>query len=1772
MKSVELTPGSQEQGMNCQELTSGLQGVKSGILAPESTKNFIPGPMLTSVKFSNLSPESQQQGVKHLEFTPEPKLQSTRHAKSSSVSLQQAIKPVELASESLFQRPKSEDLTPRTSSQMMGSTEIIPRPGHHFIEHEEMIPKPMHRVPKSVSLTSIPIYQVTDSSKMAKSLAHQDTETIEKSVKLTQKPKGKAMKASGMPLKLDLQVPEFVDLTPVLRNQDSKSLKLTPKKSHRNLETLELLSQSGSQVKELHTGQLQQVVESEGMTSGPKDHTTETMGLTFKTKLKGEEFLRRSPKPINKTTDAERYSRPYPQAQESVEVISGQKLPRGESIALITKAFQDVPESSEMTEGIRYQVPGSIGLTSKRFLKAKPTGQVAGYAESAEVTTETWQQGEGKMKLTQSQNQSMKYSETAPGLLGQITEFMRISPKPLEQVTNSTKTQLQVAQAIGVKPVAPIRVATPVKVTPGPPYQVVKSVTLTSWPNSQMVDCAELTSKPQDVRPSEFTSGLRLQNAKFKKLSTEPKYQTLKRMDLTGFQIVKTMGPPLQIVKSEELAPGPIPQIAEPIGVGLKATNYLDLFPRLHLQEPVESIELTPRPNTEVKSAELTTQPTSTLEAPTVLNHKQGLQAVKSTGIKTGPPQVMESEDLNLSEVCQNKDSEEGSSEEELQIGNYFSRFLNNSSDSLSSSSVRTSELDLWDSEMPQVSNVLDIKNLVTDILQPEESFIDLDTIQSSTFSLSLHNQPLAETAITVKNSNSEIPGVDVIPNERTKRKHVEESESSLQRLSQHSPQDWRSPPKFFQAESGAQRARSWPVLGRQRNVWESRSSRPRLPRKYLSNMLMMGNVLGTTMERKLSSQTSLTERATEDTCQSIQNLFGVPAELMTCSERLLEKGQGTISQPSVVKNYIQRHTSCHGYEKKTPLRIWTRSSMPSIIQHYSGSRKRIKKKSKPCDISQEVIQYMPVSCTGSQPPAPAKSESSLNIFFARRDSVPMEETENSHSDSQTRIFESQHSLKPSYLPQAKPDFSEQFQLLQDLQLKIAAKLLRSQIPPNVPPPLASGLVLKYPICLQCGRCSGFNCCHKLQAAFGPHLLIYPQLQLVSTPEGHGEIRLHLGFRLRTGKRPQLPKYHRRDRPVTPRSLRSTSLRKAKGYTRASKSPTSTINFQSGSSQAPAPIEVRIRQRQYDSSSLIEKTEIREPGHYEFTQVHSLSESDSESNQDEKWAKVRTKKTYDSKYPMKRIPKEVRSQNTKFYTNGRAIIQSSSRELPNQLRRKRTGASQTTAASLKRQPKKSSQPKFIQLLFQGLKQAIQAAHRIMALAGQKPEDTTRSDYFWSSKTYLPKQKARDYCSTKDSKRHRMPTLKLRHSNSVTKQESTRWEETDQFRPAQQPKRDSSFQLRPKQLPKPTVSQRSTTLKNISTSQCLGPVQNESSSRAKKNFNRNEISNQESKNFKPGIRVHAAGRLLQPGSLMKRTSHSHLKGKPTHKERNHQSFGFSRETTPCYSSGRSQYSPSERDQHSTSERSHRSTSERSHRSTSERSHRSASERSHRSASERSHRSASGRSHRSASERSHHSASERSHRSASERSHRSASERSHRSASERSHPSPSQRSHHSLSERSYRAPSERRCRSPSERRCRSPSERRCRSPSERSNRSLFEKLRRSSSERRGHKPSEGSRQSPSERSHTNPLKERLKHSSPRERPRHGLSKDFNSNSNTSPRDHTKNPQRRPPRKLLGGSRRSPPGSRTRLHIRERRGERKWRWSGRSPWVNLLGVERE
>uniref|UniRef100_A0A286XBC3 Uncharacterized protein n=1 Tax=Cavia porcellus TaxID=10141 RepID=A0A286XBC3_CAVPO len=550
---------------------------------------------------------------------------------------------------------------------------------------------------------------------------------------------------------------------------------------------------------------------------------------------------------------------------------------------------------------------------------------------------------------------------------------------------------------------------------------------------------------------------------------------------------------------------------------------------------------------------------------------------------------------------------------------------------------------------------------------------------------------------------------------ERNTRNQIEESEDSLQSYSQSGS---------FQAGPRAQRGSIQSFLGRQQNAWESHAYRQRLPRKYLSSMLMLGNVLGSTMERKLCSRTCLVKRSGADIGQSVQNLFGVPAELMEFSQSLLEKSPATVSKPSVFKNYIQRHTSCHDHEKGMGLKMWTRGFTSSIIQQYSGTRFIIKKaNSKLRDKSQEVTQYRPGSYVGGWFPTLVESESSLRIFHNKEDLTPCE----SPSNSQTRTFEPLHSSKPTYLSQAKSDFSEQSHLLQDLQLKIAAKLLRSQIPPNVPPPLASGLVLKYPICLQCGQCSGLNCNHSTShTSSRSYILIYPQLHLVSTPEGHGKVRLRLGFRLRTGKRHHISKYHGRDKHTKLRSPVSSSRKKAKIYPPASKGVGPTTDFRSGSSQPPAPFEVHIKRKQRSSPESVRKTEIGEGEHYKFPKVHSLSESDSESSHDENFTKARTEKSPDSKYPMKRIIKGPRSQNTKFHTY------SPSRDLSATLRRKRIRAAQISTASLKRPPKKSSHPKFLRLLFQGLKQVFQTAHRILPFVGQKPEDRTKIDDLWSS--------------------------------------------------------------------------------------------------------------------------------------------------------------------------------------------------------------------------------------------------------------------------------------------------------------------------------------------------------------------------------------------------------------------------------------------------------
>ncbi|XP_014402098.1 PREDICTED: uncharacterized protein C2orf16 homolog [Myotis brandtii] len=1782
--------------VKCMNLRSGLhlrsmkssEVVKKKKLQDMKSVELKPSPKLQGEK-SDLTLGGKFPGTKFVELDSDPQLQ---HIKCSDLVMGiklQDMKSLGSNSRPHFQGTKSSEVIPGTKPQEMKS----------FFNSESQIQSKKSESIQGTKLLDVNTLRFNHGPKLQGGNSSDLTQRKKlqgvKPVKFNPGPQGQGEK-SDLTLEWRLQDLKSVELKFVPQSQVVTS-ELTPETKLQSEKYVEFITRpmwQDMKSSKSTPGTKVQDVKSLGFNSAP--HNRILSMLTRGTHLQGMKSMEfNSGAKWQGTESSESINL---QIMNSTEVNDGPKFQVAKPSELALESEVHSVISPEFNAGKQWQDEKSCKLNpwpelqSVKFMVSNPEPYLQG-VNSSELTSVSKHQGMKSSELNpEIQSETSMVFNPGPhwqGLKSKLitgSKFLDIAP-----LECNPRLQMQCENSCELNTGTKLQCVNSTRCNCGPPLQGVKSFELTSD-----IMTTEFNSGPklQGVNSSELKSGSELQCMNSIKFNPGPQIQGMKPSELNPGpesqgtkSILFNPRSHLQGVKSSKLTPGikfPEGQVLqnhlgsqqqaghsvldpqlngtksvlyeseplfedtksvkmnkEPLLCGANSVNLIsgsemqdlkcEVFALESCFQKVKSVELNPQSNTEVKSAELTSQPTSPFEDPTVLTHERGHQAVKSMGIKIRPPQVIESEDLNLRQVYQKGESEELTSGEELQIRNYFSRLLHNSSNSVISSSAKTtSELGLWDSEMTEVSRALDIKNLWTDILQPKESFID----PASTFPFFFHNQLSEKTTNTVETSHSEMPWVYNVFQERIQPRQVAELENSLQGLSQHPPQSWRSPSKTFQAGSGARRGLTWSVLGRQQNVWESHSWKQRLPRKYLSNMLMLGNVLGTTMGRKLCSQTSLTERSTADTCQSIQNLFGVPAELMEFSQSLLETGRGTIFQASMVKNYIQRHTSCHGHEKRMALRVWTRGSMSSIIQQYSGTRVRIKKtNSKLNDIPQEVIQHSSVSYTEGQLPDPVESESSFNIFFTVKDPVPVEESENSQRDSQTRIFESQHPLEPSFLSQAQADLSEQFQLLKDLQLKIAAKLLRSQIPHNVPPPLTSGLVLKYPICLQCGRCSGFNC-HKLQTTFGPYLLIYPQLHLVSTPEGHGEIRLRLGFRLRIGKRSQVPKYYRRDRPLTPRSPRSA----AKICNQASKSPASTIDFLSQSSQSPASVQVHI------SPDLEGQTDIREPGHYEFTEVHSLSESDSESNQDEEWTKVRSKNTHDSKNPMERINKRFRTQNKKSYTNSRTIMQNLSRKLPSQLKGKRNGASQAATASLKRHPKKFSQPKFIKLLFQGLRKAFQTARRIMAFVGPKPEDRTRADHLWSRENCQPEQKASDDSSQGDSERDRMPVVKLKPTDPTTEQESMPWEELEQFCSAQPPKTDSSFQSTPSPLPRCGVSQRSiTTIRHP-----LGTVQNESGSRPKENWYRKEISSPESQDSKRGIReIQAQGRLLH-GTPKKRTSYSHFKEILMPRKPNHHSFH--RERAPCNFSDRSHSSPSprrhrnpsgrshrslpRRRHHSPSGRSHLSPPGRRHRSLSGRSHRSLSRRRHRSPSGRSHHSPSGRSHLSPPGRRHRNLSRRSHRSPSGRSHLSPPRRSHHSLSGRSHPSPSRRSHHSPSvrrhlsppRRSHRSPSGRSHRSPPqrshqssfqmshpssfERKCRSPSERRCRRLSARRNHSPFERRGHSHAERGRHSPSEKTQGRPSERTHSRP-KERLRHSSRWERPRHTFSKDFMRDSN-------------------------------------------------------------
>ncbi|KAL6090754.1 hypothetical protein STEG23_035884, partial [Scotinomys teguina] len=698
-------------------------------------------------------------------------------------------------------------------------------------------------------------------------------------------------------------------------------------------------------------------------------------------------------------------------------------------------------------------------------------------------------------------------------------KFSNSNPESQQQCMNSTEfssePKWESVKCVKLSSVSLLQAGNYVGLSPRPFLQNVTSGNVNPKTRDQIIEFSQVIYRPGH-QLADYAEKMRHQVSKFMDLSSLPVYQ-----DAGASKMTKGLGhrSPETIEKSMRLTPSPTDKVIESLGMArqqdLQGTAFVDLTPTLSNQDS--------------KSSELT--PQKRYRSPETLN---------------------------------------------------LSRFIHSPS------------IPLMGSGMPEVSRALAMKNFGVGILPSPESYTDPIISCSSALPWVL---PSDKTGNTVGTLYPEIWKVDVLSKEATKKKQMEEFGDSLQSYSRYS---LRFLPSEFQAGQGARRHPIRSFLGRHLNVWESRVCRQRLPRKYLSNMLMLGNVLGTTMERKLCSQPFLTEGAMMDINQFIQNLFGVPAELMEFSHNLGERGPRMISQTSVVKNYIQRHILYHGHKKRMPLKMWTRGSASSIIQQYSGTRLGIKKtNSKLGDVFQEVTQHVSVSCTRAQSPTSVKPGSSLKIIYNREDPVSRNQSKNS-VDSMTRNFDSHHVLKASCLPQAEMDISEQLHLLKDLQLKTAAKLLESQVPHNVPPPLESGLVLKYPICLQCGRCSAFKSCCKLQSAFGPLLFIYPHIHFFSTPEGRGKIRVHLGFRLGIGERPQVRKCHRRNRADARKS--TTRQRKTKTYLPASKSPTTPRDFQARSSPVPPSVQL-----QWGSHGVIDKTYTEDSEHYEFCPITGSS-------------------------------------------------------------------------------------------------------------------------------------------------------------------------------------------------------------------------------------------------------------------------------------------------------------------------------------------------------------------------------------------------------------------------------------------------------------------------------------------------------------------------------------------------------------------------------------
>lgn len=550
----ELIIGSKQESLNCQLFPSEEKPMM--VLAPQSTRKLLAGPALTSVKFSNLSLKSQQQNTKSSAFTSEPKWQGVKQVKLPSVSLPETGKSVESPPKSILQNMKPGNPMPQTIDSVTKSAKVIYRPERQVVDFAGMSMKPRYQVPK-LNFTS-PIYQDVGSLEMKKGLGHKSKEMMEKSVRLGSNPTHKVIESLEMPLKLDLQVPEFFDLTPTLSDQDSKSSEL-----NQIPETPELHSWSWPQFQDFKELHIKEVIESDRMALNVKSHVADMIEVTCEAKQPAKEFLRMTPKPVNREPGfVEKSPRPCPQDLGPLGVASKKISQREQSVVSTPRPFCYIPDPvSGITPGPGTQIPKSKNLASMLWLQKEcselscnQASQFEGNTDSVELTFGTGQPGEVAAKLIEPQNLSPESASITPiESLDQTVNFVGINPKPQDQVTESAKTPLPVPQSVALP-----KVSENVEEIPGPPLQVIKSVMIPeSTPQKSKYN--DLTLRIHDVISSEFAPSLWLQNVQSNKLTLAPTHQVLEIKRQPGFQIIKTVlnpKPLVLIVKSEEVASG----------------------------------------------------------------------------------------------------------------------------------------------------------------------------------------------------------------------------------------------------------------------------------------------------------------------------------------------------------------------------------------------------------------------------------------------------------------------------------------------------------------------------------------------------------------------------------------------------------------------------------------------------------------------------------------------------------------------------------------------------------------------------------------------------------------------------------------------------------------------------------------------------------------------------------------------------------------------------------------------------------------------------------------------------------------------------------------------------------------------------------------------------------------------------------------------------------------------------------------------------------------